>query len=70
MEQNQQSFLDIYKTFSSVHSHISDFLLAHLILTPKNHILHEISVEKEQAHYQPQVTTGKRQAHHPVVLAE
>ena len=36
MEQNRQSFLNIYETVSSVHSSITYFLLAHLILTPKN----------------------------------
>ena len=34
MEQNQQSFLDIYETVISVHSSITDLLLAHLVLTP------------------------------------
>ena len=36
VEQNQQSFLDIYETVISVHSSLTDFLLAYLILTPKN----------------------------------
>ena len=30
----------------------------------------KIAVEKEQAHYQPQVSTGKRQAGQPMVLGE
>ena len=36
VEQNQQSFLDIYETVISVHSSITDILLARLSLTPKN----------------------------------
>ena len=30
----------------------------------------KIALEKEQAHYQPQVSTGKRQAGQAVVLGE